>query len=202
MNRGLIMAALTMALIGCSAATVPPASPAVTTAPSVSASAPPSPSSGPSLTAAPSALPTASPSAAATHAGSPGPSQPATAVDPCTLLDPVTDLAALGGLTGEPRPASPTDWGPQCDYPTPAGSVLVVAFRPDVSDAVFEYSTAKVEISALGDTAFYDTDWDRVRVRVGATRFQVSCFCFLPSGTEQATLVQVAGSAAAHLVSP
>jgi len=74
-----------------------------------------------------------------------------------------------------------------------------VTFLPEVSDSVFESADNKIEISALGDTAFYDTDWGRVRVRVGSDRFQVSCFCILPSGTSQATIVQLATLAAARL---
>ena len=98
-----------------------------------------------------------------------------------------------------PRAVSPTDWGPECDYPSTSGSVQVVTFRPEVSDAVFESSDAKVDLSGLGDRAYYDTNWHRVRVRSGADRFQVSCRCVLTSGTEQQILTQLATSAVSHL---
>jgi hypothetical protein len=137
--------------------------------------------------------------ASASSSTVPRPTLPAGALDPCTLLDPAVDLAALGGSKAPQHLSSPTDWGPECDYPTPAGVVQVVTFLPEVSDSVFESATNKVEISALGDMAFYDTDWGRLRVRVGTNRFQVSCFCILPSGTSQETLVALATLAATRL---
>lgn len=131
-------------------------------------------------------------------AQSPGASG-STALDPCTILDPIKDLAALGGATTSPHPGDSTDFGPECDYPTPAGALQIVVFRPEVSDAVFESSNAKTEISALGDEAFYDSEWHRLRVRVGDNRFQISCFCVLPSGTEQDVLTTIAKLAAGNL---
>ena len=125
-------------------------------------------------------------------------SPPAGVVDPCTLLA-APDLSSLGGPAGNPQRASDTDWGPQCDYPIAAGLVQVVAFRPAISDAVFEYSTTKVDIPGLGDRAYYDTDWGRVRVRDGSTRFQVSCLCTLPAGTDQQVLTGLARAILGHL---
>jgi hypothetical protein len=194
-----VLAVLAVLALGCSAATPPAASPSQVAVVSPSTPASVSVPSPTSVAPSPTAVATASP--APTVAGSPtaGPTLEAGVLDPCTLLDPATELAVLGGSSGAPHLSSPTDWGPQCDYPTPAGVVQVVTFRPEVSDTVFDSADNKIEISALGDSAFYDTDWSRLRVKVGSDRFQVSCFCVLPSGTDQATLTTLAASAAARL---
>ncbi len=125
-------------------------------------------------------------------------SPPAGVVDPCTLLA-AADLSSLGGVTGNPQRESDTDWGPQCDYPIPVGLVQVVAIRPAVSDAAFEYASTKVDIPGLGDRAYYDTDWARIRVRDGSNRFQVSCLCSLPAGTDQQVLTGLAHAIVGHL---
>jgi hypothetical protein len=202
LTAGVVAAAIFIG--GCSAANPPVASPsAVPSATAAASASVPSPTSAPasvSATAAATPIPTAAPTTAASPTAPP--SFAAGELDPCTLLDPATDLALVGGSSGAPHLSSPTDWGPQCDYPTPNGVVQVVAFRPTVSDSVFESADSKIEVSALGDLAFYDTEWHRLRVRVGSDRFQVSCFCVLPSGTEQALLAQLAASAVARLVTP
>lgn len=202
--RTFVAAILAVLVVGCSAGSPPTASAPAPTAVAPTA-APPTLAAPTALppTAAPTAvLPTAvsaTPTAASSASRAPRPTLPAGVLDPCTLLDPAVDLAALGGSKAPQHLSDPTDWGPECDYPTPAGVVQVVTFRPEVSDSVFESATNKVELSALGDLAFYDADWGRVRVRVGSSRFQVSCFCILPSGTSQATIVQLATLAAARL---
>lgn len=161
-----------------------------TTSPAPTTTAPPtlvpSPTAVPSVTATPSATPT---STAATPSPTAYPTVVVDPANPCTFLGP-GDLVFLGGPDGQPRPAT-SDFGPECEYPTAAGLVTVTLF-PAGHEAQFEFAEKKLPIQDLGDEAFFDPDWSRVRVRRDDFRFQVTCFCILNSGTTQQTLEQIA----------
>jgi hypothetical protein len=127
---------------------------------------------------------------------SPGPTDASThggtgdLADPCTLLHDA-DITRAGGKAGVHH-AVTNDFGSGCNF----GVVELYLFD---SATRFDSHDGAQSVAGLGDEAWYESDWHRLRVRQADVRFLLRCVLCQHGDLE--TLPALAGSVLTNLPS-